>query len=128
MNRQLKQSSVVKFDSLSVSKSKVVQLKFKMRYDEIVGSINLLQALNSDITLQARINGGKPLSLGMFNLNGMTHDKDGNANLPFKSMLDNVNMNNIFEIMGTEAEDIVQLRCMAVLELPDNDSEKTEEE
>lgn len=114
---------------MNITAKKVVNLTFKMRYDEIVTSINLLQGLNTEITVQAKVSGGKAKNLGLFRLDGIRFDRDGNAVLPFKSLLDNVDMENILEVMDMEEEDILQLRFMAVLELPGmEDEEGTENE
>ena len=43
-------------------------------------------------------------------------DKDGNATIPFKSLVDNVNLDNICSLVD---EDYIQLRFQAIIELPD---------
>lgn len=127
MEKKFKQKGVATFQGLSIGRNKTVQLKFKLRYDEILTSVELLQGLNSDITVHAKIGDDKPINLGIFTIGAVNFDKDGNATIPFKSLVDNVNLDNINSIID---EDYIQLRFMAIIELPDNgtDSEGGAEE
>lgn len=127
MEKKFKQKGIATFQGLSIGRNKTVQLKFKLRYDEILTSVELLQGLNSDITVHAKIGDDKPINLGIFTIGAVNFDKDGNATIPFKSLVDNVNLDNINSIID---EDYIQLRFMAIIELPDNgtDSEGGAEE
>lgn len=127
MEKKIKQKGIATFNGLNVGTNKTVTVKFKLRYDEILTSVELLQGLNSDITVQAKTVNSKPLNLGIFTIGSMNFDKDGNALITFKSLLDNVNLENICSLLE---EDYIILRFMAVIELPDssiNESEKNEE-
>ena len=127
MEKKFKQKGIATFQGLSIGRNKTVQSKFKLRYDEILTSVELLQGLNSDITVHAKIGDDKPINLGIFTIGAVNFDKDGNATIPFKSLVDNVNLDNINSIID---EDYIQLRFMAIIELPDNgtDSEGGAEE
>ena len=115
--KKFKQKGIAEFQSLSIGKNKTVQVKFKLRYDELLTSVNLLQGLNSDITVHAKCGTGKAMNLGIFTIGAVNFDKDGNAMIPFKSLTDNVNLDNICSLVD---EEFIQLRFMAVLELPDS--------
>ena len=115
--KKFKQKGIAEFQGLSIGKNKTVQVKFKLRYDELLTSVNLLQGLNSDITVHAKCGTGKAMNLGIFTIGAVNFDKDGNAMIPFKSLTDNVNLDNICSLVD---EEFIQLRFMAVLELPDN--------
>lgn len=121
MEKKFKQKGVATFQGLSIGRNKTVQLRFKLRYDEILTSVELLQGLNSDITVHAKIGDNKPVNLGIFTIGAINFDKDGNATIPFKSLVDNVNLDNINSLID---EDYIQLRFMAIIELPDNGSEE----
>jgi hypothetical protein len=123
MEKKFQQKGVAVFNGMTVSPQKVITLKFKLRYDEVVTSVNLLQGLNTDITVHAKIGTGKAVNLGMFTIGGISFDRDGNAVIPFKSMVDNVNMDSIQEVLSADKEELIQLRFMAVLELPVNEEE-----
>lgn len=120
MEKKFKQKGIATFEGLSIGKNRTAQVKFKLRYDEILTSVELLQGLNSDITIHAKTANSSPLNLGIFTIGGVNFDKDGNAVIPFKSLTDNVNLDNICSLVD---EDYIQLRFMAIIELPD----KTEE-
>lgn len=115
--KKFKQKGIAEFQGLSIGKNKTVQVKFKLRYDELLTSVNLLQGLNSDITVHAKCGTGKAMNLGIFTIGAVNFDKDGNAMIPFKSLTDNVNLDNICSLVD---EELIQLRFMAVLELPDS--------
>lgn len=121
MEKKLKQKGIATFEGMSIGKNKTVQVKFKLRYDEILTSVELLQGLNSDITVHAKTAIGSPMNLGIFTIGGINFDKDGNAIIPFKSLVENVNLDNICSLVD---EEYIQLRFMAVIELPDNETEK----
>lgn len=123
MEKKLKQKGIATFEGLSIGKNKTVQVKFKLRYDEMLTSVNLLQGLNSDITVHAKCGTGKAMNLGLFTIGAVNFDKDGNATIPFKSLTDNVNLESICSLVD---EDYIQLRFMAVLELPDSSVEEKE--
>lgn len=125
MEREFKQKGLATFNSLSVSQKQVVTLKFKLKYDELLTSVNLLQGLNTDITIHAKPPVGKALNLGLFRIGSISFDRDGNATIPFTSMVENVNMNNICDIIQ---EETIILRFLAVLELPDNSESEGEKE
>ena len=116
MEKEFKQKGLAAFEGLTIGKNKAVQVKFKLRYDEVLTSVNLLQGLNNDITIHAKTPSSKPVNLGLFTIGAVNFDRDGNATIPFKSLVDNVNLENICSLVD---EDLIQLRFQAVIELPD---------
>lgn len=120
MEKKFKQKGIATFEGLSIGKNRTVQVKFKLRYDEILTSVELLQGLNNDITVHAKTATSNPMSLGTFTIGSVNFDKDGNATIPFKSLVDNVNLDNICALVD---EDYIQLRFQAIIELPDNSEE-----
>lgn len=118
--KKFKQKGVATFEGLTIGKNKAVVVKFKLRYDEILTSVELLQGLNNDITVHAKAEDTGVMSLGMFTIGAVNFDRDGNATIPFKSLVDNVNLDNICKLVDKE---YIQLRFSAIIELPDNSSE-----
>lgn len=123
MAKELKQKGIAYFAGLTISPAGAVTLKFKLRYDEVVTSVNLLQGLNNDITITAKCPDKKPKNLGMFTIGAVNFDKDGNATIPFKSLVDNVNLGDICDLVD---EEYVQLMFRAIIELPDSEVEEKE--
>lgn len=125
MEKKFKQKGIATFEGLTIGKNKTVQVKFKLRYDEILTSVELLQGLNNDITVHAKTPSSDPMNLGVFTIGSVNFDKDGNATIPFKSLVDNVNLDNICSLVD---EEYIQLRFQAIIELPDNGNEGGGEE
>ena len=125
MEKKFKQKGLATFEGMSIGKNRTVQVKFKLRYDEILTSVELLQGLNSDITVHAKCADSSPVNLGIFTIGAVNFDKDGNATIPFKSMVENVNLDNICSLVD---EDYIQLRFQAIIELPDNETDGGAEE
>lgn len=130
MEKEYRQRGVADFKGFNVSSSHVVTLKFKFRYDEMTTSVSLLAGLNSDITVHAKVGMSKAVNLGLFTIGGLTFDKDGNADITLKSMVNHININSIYEVVSSDSEEKIQLKFMAVLELQDNEenTEKGEED
>ena len=99
MEKKFKQKGIATFEGLNIGKNRTVQVKFKLRYDEILTSVELLQGLNNDITIHAKTAIGNPMNLGIFTIGALNFDKDGNATIPFKSLVDNVNLDNICSLV-----------------------------
>ena len=125
MEKKLQQKGIATFEGMSIGKNNTVQVKFKLRYDEILTSVELLQGLNSDITLFAKVPNKSPLNLGIFTIGAINFDKDGNATIPFKSLVESVNLESICSIVD---EEYIQLKFQAIIELPDKSEEKKEED
>lgn len=121
--KEMKQKGIAIFNGLTVGANKTITVKFKFRYDEMLTSINLLQGLNNDITIIAKCPDRKSESLGLFTIGGISFDKDGNAVIPFKSLIDSVNLDAICRLAD---EEYIQLMFKAVLELPGSDVEEIE--
>ena len=63
MEKKFKQKGIATFEGLSIGKNRTVQVKFKLRHDEILTSVELLQGLNNDITVHAKTATSNPMSL-----------------------------------------------------------------
>lgn len=125
MEKELKQKGIVSFNGLAISSKQIITLKIKLKYDELLTSVNLLSGLNTDITVHAKIGVNKPSNLGIFVIGGINTDKDGNTSITLKSLLQNVNLDNICEFIDAEK---VQMQFKAILELPDKEVSKQEQE
>lgn len=125
-DKTIKLKGISKFVGMNISANKIITLNVVMGYEEIVTSIQLLQGLNNDITVFAKLGIGKAKSLGMFTVNSVNFDRDGNAKVSLKSMVSNVELENIIEIIDNE--EILQLLFKAIIELPDNGESEYEGE
>jgi hypothetical protein len=95
MAKEVKVKAVGEFNGQSTKPNKSIDLSFKFPYSELVNSVQTLQMLNENITVSAKIGDEKPIKLGMFTLNGLNFDRDGEAVLKLNSMLDYVEADNL---------------------------------
>lgn len=112
----MKAKGVCEFQGFNVSAKNVAKLRVSMRYDEIVTSVNLMQALNTDIDVFVRYD-GKVERLGMYKLDSITHDKDGNSKITLSSMLESVEFEKVMEFALFSESQIVQILFKAILEI-----------
>lgn len=116
MQKDLKVTGEAGFKGMTISKARVVNVKFELRYSEIVKSVNLMQGLHNDIDVIARYR-GKAHKLGMFKLDGVTFDRDGNSTISLKAMIDQVEVDEVAAVASLDPEEILALRFNAVLEI-----------
>lgn len=125
-DKELKLKGISKYSGFSISPQKVVTLNMIMSYGDIVTSVSLLQGLHSDISVFAKLGLKKPAALGVFTINSVNFDKDGNAKVSLKSMLQSVDYDNIMDLIL--CEDVIQLMFKAIIELPGEAVEEVDEE
>lgn len=86
---------IVKYGGHNLSANGSVNLTLKARYSELPNSIMLMQMLNNDVKIKARIAGQKPMKLGIFRIKEVKIDGDGESVIKFNSLSDYVEMNNL---------------------------------
>lgn len=126
MEKKIKQKGVATFQGLNFKPNRTVQVKFKLRYDELLTSVNLLQALNNDVTIHAKCGTKKAVDLGIFTIGSVNFDRDGNATVPFNSMIDSVNTENLCSLLEVEKDEPIALKFMGVIELPETNLKEIE--
>lgn len=124
--KEVKLKGISSYAGLSISASKVVTLNVNLEYSEIVTSVNLLQTLNSDVTVLVKLGLKKPVNLGVFTVNGIKFDKDGNSKVTLKSMIGSVDLDNIMDFV--ECDDTTQLMFKSIIELPGEVEEVDDDE
>ena len=93
---------IVNYKGHSIKANGIVDLSFSAMYDEITNSIKCLQMLNNDISILAKLPDEKPIKLGIFRINSINFDHDGESNLKFKSIDDAVELDNLSKIITNE--------------------------
>lgn len=126
MEKKIKQKGVASFQGLNFKPNGTVQVKFKLRYDELLTSVNLLQALNNDVTIHAKCGMRKAVDLGIFTIGSVNFDRDGNATVPFNSLVQSVNIENLCSLVEVEKDEPIALKFMGVIELPDSNVKELE--
>ena len=117
---QVRIKEVVNYKGHSVKANGSVDLKFTAMYSELTNSMQVLQLLNNDVKITAKIPGMKPLQLGMFRVNKVIIDGDGESVLCFNALNDYVEMDNINNIVCKEE---FQIKMEADIDLEDDENE-----
>lgn len=90
-----KVKEVVTYGGHSLKASGSVELTLKAGYSELTNSIKLMQMLNNDVSIKAKVPGGKPMKLGQFRIKQIIIDDDGESVLKFNGLSDYIEMDNL---------------------------------
>lgn len=91
----IKVKEVVKYAGHSLSANGSVNFTLKASYSELTNTIQLMQMLNNDVVIKAKLPGGKPMKLGMFRIKQIVIDGDGESTLKFNGLNDYIEMDNL---------------------------------
>ena len=91
----IKVKEVVKYAGHSLSANGSVNFTLKASYSELTNTIQLMQMLNNDVIIKAKLPGGKPMKLGMFRIKQIVIDGDGESTLKFNGLNDYIEMDNL---------------------------------
>lgn len=93
MNVKVKE--VVKYGGHSLSANGSVNFTLKAQYSELSNTIKLMQMLNNDVNIKAKVPGGKPMKLGFFRVKQIVIDGDGESTIKFNGLNDYIEMDNL---------------------------------
>lgn len=91
----VKVKEVVKYGGHSLSANGSVNFTLKASYSELTNTIKMMQMLNNDVTIKAKLPAGKPMKLGMFRIKQIIIDGDGESILKFNGLNDYIEMDNL---------------------------------
>lgn len=91
----IKVKEVVKYGGHSLSANGSVNFTLKAAYSELTNSIKLMQMLNNDVNIKAKVPNGKPMKLGMFRIKQIIIDGDGESTIKFNGLNDYIEMDNL---------------------------------
>lgn len=92
---KVKVKEVVKYGGHSLSANGSVNFTLKASYSELPNTIQMMQMLNNDVTVKAKLPTGKPMKLGMFRIKQIIIDGDGESTLKFNGLNDYIEMDNL---------------------------------
>lgn len=124
MNVKVKQ--VVTYGGHSMSANGSVNLTLKAAYSELTNSVQQLQMLNNDVSIKAKLPGGKPMKLGMFRIKQIAIDGDGESVLKFNGLSDYIEMDNL-NLLPLNSDDNNEFVIMLEAEIEDENGEDEEE-
>ena len=92
---EIKVKQLVTYGGHSMGASASVNLTLKSKYSELPKSIQQLQMLNNDVSIKAKLPGRKPMKLGVFRINKIVVDGEGESVLKFNGLSDYIEMDNL---------------------------------
>lgn len=97
-----------------------LDLTFKAQYSELTNSVQLIQMLNNDVFIKAKLPNKKAMALGMFRIKDIKVNDDGESQIKFNSLNTYVEMDNI-NLLILDDDGVKQFRVLydAEIELED---------
>lgn len=92
---KVKVKEVVKYGGHSLSANGSVNFTLKAQYSELSNTIKLMQMLNNDVSIKAKIPGDSPMKLGFFRVKQIIIDGDGESTIKFNGLNDYIEMDNL---------------------------------
>ena len=126
MNVKVKE--IVKYGGHNLSANGSVNLTLRASYSELTSTIQLMQMLNNDVNIKAKIPGEKVMKLGFFRIKDIRIDGDGESIIKFNGLNDYIEMDNLnlLPVKGSENEEFVVLMD-AEIEIEEEGEEDGEE-
>ena len=97
-----------------------LDITFKAQYSELTNSVQLIQMLNNDVFIKAKLPNKKAMALGMFRIKDIKVNDDGESQIKFNSLNTYVEMDNI-NLLILDDDSVKQFRVLyeAEIELED---------
>ena len=118
----IKVKEVVKYAGHSLSANGSVNFTLKASYSELTNTIQLMQMLNNDVVIKAKLPGGKPMKLGMFRIKQIVIDGDGESTLKFNGLNDYIEMDNL-NVLPLNSDDNKEFVVVAEAEIETEEGE-----
>lgn len=123
----IKVKEVVKYNGHSLSANGSVNLAFKASYSELTNSIQVMQMLNNDIAIAAKLpSNKKPIKLGLFRVKNVAFDGDGESTLKFSGLNDFIEMDNL-NLLPLKNDDINEFVILMKAEIEEEGEEENED-
>lgn len=122
---QVKVKQLVEYNGHGLRANGSVDLNLKAKYSNLVNTIQLMQLLNNDITIKARVS-NKVTRLGVFRIKSIVIDGDGESKLKLIGLSDYIEMDELNKLPLSN-EDAKEFYVMYEADVEDTE-EGTEEE
>jgi len=111
---------VVEYGGHSLSANGSVNVMFKADYSELPNSIQVMQMLNNDVTIKAKVPNESAKKLGMFRIKQIVVDGDGESKLKLNGLNDYIEMDNLNQLpLHTDENKQFVIMMEADIELED---------
>lgn len=122
-----KVKEVVEYAGHTLSANGNVNFTLKASYSELTNTIQLMQMLNNDVDIKARLPGGKPMKLGSFRIKQIMIDGDGESKIKFNSLNDYVEMDNL-NMLPNNGVDVKEFTVLLEAEIEIEEGDTSGEE
>lgn len=122
----IKVREIVKYGGHSLSANGSVNFTLKASYSELTNSIKLMQMLNNDVSIKAKVPGGKAMKLGIFRVKQIIIDGDGESILKFNGLNDYIEMDNL-NLLPLSTDKNKEFAVLMEAEIEEEESENGEE-
>ena len=119
----IKVKEVVKYSGHSLSANGSVNFTLKASYSELTNTIQMMQMLNNDVVIKAKLPGGKPMKLGMFRIKQIVIDGDGESTLKFNGLNDYIEMDNL-NVLPLNSDENKEFVVVAEAEIENEEGEE----
>ena len=119
----VKIKEVVTYAGHSLKANGAVDFTLKAAYSELSNSIQMMQMLNNDVDIKAKLPGHKPMKLGQFRIKQIVIDGDGESVLKFNGLNDYIEMDNLNLLpLNNDENKEFQILAEAEIEMEDEDN------
>lgn len=126
--KRVRVREAVTYGGHNLSANGSVNLTLKAEYSELVNTIQVMQMLNEDVTIKAKLPGSKPMALGMFRVKSINIDGDGESTIKFNGLNDYIEMDNLNLLPTKRDEGSEVFVVMMEVEIETEDEEGEEDE
>jgi len=123
----VKIKEVVTYAGHSLSANGSVNFTLKAAYSELTNTIQMMQMLNNDVEIKAKLPGSKPMKLGLFRIKQIVIDGDGESVLKFNGLNDYIEMDNL-NLLPLNKDDNKEFQILAEAEIEMEDEIDGEDE
>ena len=115
MLKNIKITEMVEYAGHSLKANGSVDFNLKAPYSELVKTINVMQMLNNDIKIKAKV-AKRVLELGSFRIKQIIIDGDGESKLRFNGLSDYIEMDNL-NSLPLASDDVKEFKILMEAEI-----------
>ena len=123
----VKIKEVVTYAGHSLKANGAVDFTLKAAYSELANSIKMMQMLNNDVDIKAKLPGHSPMKLGQFRIKQIVVDGDGESVLKFNGLNDYIELDNL-NLLPLNNEDNKEFQILAEAEIEMEDENDGEDQ
>lgn len=120
--------TVAKYGGHNIKPNGSVTVSFKCPYSELPNYLQIVQMLNNDINIDVKKPESKSFGLGVFRLQKMNIDHDGECFLQFNSITDYVEVDNLNKLIVDSKDELFRITLKSEIEVEQDGEDEPEQE